>query len=476
MSIERTPLRRPLRALATTLAAIGTSLALFAGSPAGAAQDGVNVAGFFGSAAQNARIEANIDQLHPAWVRVFVNWYDIETAPGVWNQQQIGQYDQFFAALPPATKIDAVLVGTPPWAGSTTASPPASDQSFAAFANYVANAFRSRADAYEIWNEEDGTAWWTGTPAQYAGLLEAAYPAIKSVNPNATVILGGLGANDYPYLQELYSAGAGHSFDAVGVHVDDACSVTSPYAFAYNPGTTQINRWSFLGFTTVHDVMAANGDAAKPIDITELGWSATNAACSAGSSAGKRVGGVSNKVQAKFLREAYHCLAEPQYSYVNAAMWFGMSDFAPANNFYDRYGLMTYRLQPRPSFNAFVNESLHGDQLGGPCGNFAGPSLHLLDPYNGERYSGPLKITVTAKRNGRARGDAVGQIELSYDGKRILNFNKIDAHYANGVLRGTIDWQGARSISYGTHVITATVNNANGVTTTAKVTVIHVHG
>lgn len=468
--------RYPFRTLATLLVAGCAALAALCGT-AVAAQDGINVAGFFGSASQNARLESLIDRLHPAWIRVFVNWNQVEPSRGVYTQSQLAAYDQLFAALPRGTKVDAVLVGTPAWAGgANTAGPPANDQTFAAFANYIANAFGQSVAAYEIWNEEDGSAWWSGTPAQYASLLQAAYPAIKSANPNATVILGGLAANDYPYLQALYQAGVGHSFDAVGVHTDDACSLTSPYGFAYNPGTNQINRWSFLGFTTVHDVMAANGDGAKPIYMTEFGWSTTQTTCTGGSSAGKRVGGVSDKTQARFLRQAYHCLAQPQYSYVTAAMWFDMSDFSQSDNYYDRYGLMTYALQPRPSFTAFANESALGDTLKGSCGNFAGPTLHLVYPYNGERYSGPLKITVSAKRNGKASGDAVGQIELMQDGKRILYFNKLDARYSQGVLRGTIDWQGAKYLSLGPHVITATVNNANGVTSTVTVTVVHVRG
>jgi hypothetical protein len=448
------------------------SFAAFAGTPAGAAQDGVNISGL----TETPHIESLIATLHPAWVRVFLGWNELEPAAGSYDQAALAQYKQFFAALPHGTKVDVVLAHTPAWAGSAPSSPPTSDQSFGAFANYVANAFGSSVAAYEIWNEEDSTANWTGTPAQYAGLLEAAYPAIKAANPNATVILGGLGANDYPYLQELYAAGAGHSFDAVGVHTDDACSLTSPYAFAYNPGTVQINRWSFLGFTTVHDVMTTNGDGAKPIYMTELGWSTTTAACSSGSSAGKRIGGVSEKTQAKFLLQAYHCLAQPQYSYVTAAMWFNMSDLAQANNFYNRYGLLSYGLDPKPAFNAFVDESTHGDTLPGPCGNFAGPRLHVLNPYNGERYSGALKITVSATRNGHAPGDAVGQIALKHGTKTILNFNRVDAHYSGGVLRGTIDWQGARFLPLGPLTITATVNNANGVTSTVSVTVMHVHG
>ena len=463
----------PLRALATLLVAGCACLAGFGGAAAGAAQDGINVAGFFGSASQNAHLMTLIDRLHPAWIRVVVNWNQVEPAPGVYDQPQLTDYEALFAALPRGTKVDAVLVGTPAWAGgTTTATPPANDQTFAAFANVLANTFGQSVAAYEIWNEEDGNGWWTGTPAQYATLLKAAYPAIKSANPNATVILGGLAANDYPYLQLLYQAGIANSFDAVGVHTDDACSLTSPYRFAYNPGSNQMNRWSFLGFTTVHNIMAANGDGAKPLYMTEFGWSTTQATCPGATPT--RVGGVPVKVQAKYLRQAYHCLAQPQYSYVTAAMWFDMSDFSTSNNYYDRYGLMTYALQPRPAFTAFAKESTQGDTLQGSCGSFAGPTLHMSNPTNGEHYSGRLQITVSARRHGKAPGDAIGQIELMSDGHRILYFNKVDASYSHGVLSGTINWMGAKYLSPGSHVITARVNNANGLTTTVTATVVHV--
>jgi hypothetical protein len=287
------------------------------------------------------------------------------------------------------------------------------------------------------------------------------------------VSLGGLTANDSPYLQQLYSDGAGGSFDAVGDHTDDACSTTSPYAFAFDPGSDDINRWSFLGFSTVHSVMAANGDGAKPIYLTEFGWSTTTATCDSGASSGKKVGGVSEKTQALYLQQSYHCLAQPQYSYVAAAMWFDMVDFAPQNNIFDRYGLLSTSLQAKPSFAAFAKEA-SGDPLSGSCGNFAGPTLHLENPRNGEHYSGRLMLSVTATVNGKAPGDKISQIALQEDGKTILNFNRIDAHYADGQLSGAINWEGARSLAPGPHTITAVATNANGVKSTVTVTVIHV--
>jgi hypothetical protein len=447
-------------------------------TPATGAQTGLNVAGFFGTPAQIAPLESLIGQLHPGWVRVFLNWEQVEPAPGSYNAAQLVDYRAFFAGLPAGTKVDVDVVGSPAWAngGSTNvATAPTSDQPFAGFMNYLANSFGNTVAAYEIWNEEDSSQWWTGSAAQYASLLKASYSAIKAANPNAEVILGGLAANDYPYLQELYAAGVHGSFDALGVHTDDACDTTSPYAFAYNPGTQQINRWSFLGFTTVHSVMVANGDGSKPMDITEFGWSTTSAVCSSGTSAGSKPGGVSEQTQATYLEQAYNCLAQPQYSYVQAAMWFDMVDFAPANNMYDRYGLLSTALKPKASFAAFAKEA-QGDPLSGGCGNFAGPNIQLVDPTPGEQYSGRLQLTATATVNGGAPGDAISQIAVQHDGKTILNFNRFDANYADGRLTGQIDWEGAQYLSLGPHTITAVATDANGVSSTVSVTVDHVAG
>ncbi|MGD0981968.1 MAG: cellulase family glycosylhydrolase, partial [Solirubrobacteraceae bacterium] len=422
--MKRPTLRRSLHAAVLAVATLATAAAMAA--PAGGAETGLNVAGFFATPAQNAKLESLVSELQPGWVRVFLNWDQIEPAPGSYTTSQIAAYKAFFAALPAGTKVDVDVVGSPPWANggsANIATPPVNDQSFAGFMNYLANAFGTSVTAYEIWNEPDDPSWWTGSATQYASLLKAAYSAVKAADPSAIVILGGLTANDSPYLQQLYSDSAGGSFDGVAVHTDDACSLTSPYAFAYNPGTDAINRWSFLGFSTVHSVMAANGDGAKPIYITEFGWSTTSTTCSSGASAGKRAGGVSDKTQALYLQQAYHCLAQPSYSYVAAAMWFDMVDFAPQNNIYDRYGLLSTSLQKRASFAAFAKEA-SGDPLTGACGNFAGPKLHLEAPTNGEHFGGRLMLRVTATVNGRAPGDKISQIALQDDGKTILNFNR----------------------------------------------------
>ena len=74
------------------------------------------------------------------------------------------------------------------------------------------------AAAYEVWNEEDETDFWGAAvdAARYAAILKAAYPPIKQADPGAKVLLGPLTGNNYNFLGQVYAAGAGGSFDAVG--------------------------------------------------------------------------------------------------------------------------------------------------------------------------------------------------------------------------------------------------------------------
>jgi hypothetical protein len=427
---------------------------------ASATQVGVNVTQFLGAPALTAKTEALIDQLHPAWIRVFLDWYAYEPTPGNYDGAQVYGYQQFFSSLPAGTKVDVDVTDTPPWAngGASEATPPSNDQSFGAFMNYLANAYGRWVGAWEIWNEEDSSANWTGTPAQYASLLQAAYPAIHSAEPDALVVMG---ANTPQFLAAVYAAGGGGYFDAVASHTDTACLLASPYLLSYEPGTQVIEPYSFLSFISTHDVMAANGDAAKPILMTELGWSSDTGTCTSGTWTGKKAGGVSEKIQAKYL--------EPQYSYVLAGMWYTLQDSEPASSFFDHYGLVTTNFAAKPAFRAFERESLRGDPLHGPCGSFNGPTLHLDSPWQGERYKGPLLIKVTAVGHGKP----VTEIKLEHDGKVIMYFNPIDAHEAHDVLTGSIDWQGARYLPVGAHTISVVATYANNLTSTATVTVEH---
>ena len=76
---------------------------------------------------------------------------------------------------------------------------------------------------WEIWNEPDFAQFWAGTVQDYYRLLEVAYKSIKTVDPEATILLGGLAFYEQPnWLGQLLQQTGGDPsrlfFDALSVH------------------------------------------------------------------------------------------------------------------------------------------------------------------------------------------------------------------------------------------------------------------
>ncbi|HEY2005442.1 MAG TPA: choice-of-anchor D domain-containing protein [Solirubrobacteraceae bacterium] len=75
---------------------------------------------------------------------------------------------------------------------------------------------------WEIWNEPDSSAFFSGSPQQYADMLRTAHDAIKAVDPAANVLLGGLsGSSAMSWLAQVFAApgaDAAGAFDIANVH------------------------------------------------------------------------------------------------------------------------------------------------------------------------------------------------------------------------------------------------------------------
>jgi Cellulase (glycosyl hydrolase family 5) len=430
-----TPFRALARLFPTLLAAACLALAAAPAPPAMAAEAGVNLIN------PNPQQVAVVKSLGVHWVRVFATWPDLEPQPGVFASNWLYYYEKLFRSLPSGTKVIVDVVDTPSWetGSGNEHQPPANPQDYAAFLASLAGRWGSRVSAFEIWNEENTSAWWpTGPqPAAYAALLKATYPAVKAVDPSATVLLGGLAGNDYQFLEGVYQAGAKGYFDAVAVHTDTACDVLSPYDFLRESDDRMIAD-SFLAYREVHAVMLANGDN-KPIWMTELSWRTTEATCPEGAFAGQKPEGVSDAQQALYLSQAYHCLAHNPY--VPVALWFPLEDEGAVLS-----GLLRADGSHKPSYAAMREYARHGDQLKEPCGVFTGPAIHVSSPANHVSYSGPLPIVVSA--HSRA---GVFRIRLEIDGKLIRNY---DGPTFPATLHGALDWQGAKHIPYGHHILT----------------------
>ena len=198
-----------LRARALVLAGLLSATAALSATSAPAASAAEPGAAL---AAPNGIQIAAVKTLGLHWVRVFATWPDIEPERGVFAANWLASYEGLFHSLPAGTKVIVDVVGTPSWetGSGNEHTPPANPQEYAAFVGALAQRWAGRVAAFEIWNEEDNASWWTGAPnpAAYTELLKATYPVVKAADPSATVVLGGLTGNDYPFLEGVYAAAA----------------------------------------------------------------------------------------------------------------------------------------------------------------------------------------------------------------------------------------------------------------------------
>lgn len=215
------------------------------------------------------------------------------------------------------------------------------------FVSLAVQRYKDKVKYWEIWNEENFSGSWTPpSAANYVKLLKATYPAIKSADPNAKVILGGLmawGATSayYPFLDEVYSNGGKDYFDIVAFH---------PYTAPFDPTRKDNEGWSnnLLGLH-IDDVlmrMQQGGDANKPVWITEIGWP-SNKLLDPSSPRG-----VTPNEQADYLVKAFNiCLSYPQ---VQKVFWYALRDtgYQPLDDEYN-YGLMQNNYMPKPSYGAY---------------------------------------------------------------------------------------------------------------------------
>ena len=213
-------------------------------------------------------------------VRLDANWDWVQYGgPQTFDWTQLDQVVKSVRAA--GMSVDLIIDGCPPWAAlagtSGDASPqPASSAQYATWAAEVAARYAPQGvGTFEIWNEPNNAGFWQPkpNPAAYTADLKAAYASIKSVDPSAFVISGGLAPevndgtniNAVTFLQDMYADGAKGSFDAVGYH---------PYSYPARPNTYKSwSGWSQMAQTSpsIRSVMTSNGDSSKQIWITETG-------------------------------------------------------------------------------------------------------------------------------------------------------------------------------------------------------------
>ncbi len=207
---------RPMPSRLASMAAAAVLAAIVAASPmphvAAAATSGPQ----FGMSAHlmwyssTADAIADLDRMRRAgmtYVRFDVSWRNMEPTKG--SLRYFDKLDTILNAISArGMSLTMAVIDTPGWANGWRDAhyPPTYMSDYAWFVAALArhNAWRSGM-VYEVWNEEDDPHWWTSGPnvARYTSMLRAAYPAIKSADPDATVLVGGILANDINYFNGI---------------------------------------------------------------------------------------------------------------------------------------------------------------------------------------------------------------------------------------------------------------------------------
>ncbi len=265
------------------------------------------------------------------WVKVGFGWRDIEgAAKGAFDWSRT----DLIVDLVNEVGLDAVvrIDHQPQWAGGgfPVNGPPDDYQDLADFVYAVADRYKGRIRAYEVWNEPNLAREWGGRlpdPGEYAELLRLSYAAIKRADPNAMVISAGLSPTgtwndesrpDDWYLESMYIAMGGSSdgyFDVLGAHGAGYLSPPErdPAVVAANPDLGGHRAFAFRRVEDLRAIMVQYGDADKQIALLEFGWTSDPRPESP-----YNWHAVSEETKAEYLVNAY------QYAKENWSPWIGL--------------------------------------------------------------------------------------------------------------------------------------------------------
>lgn len=188
------------------------------------------------------------------WVRCDFDWGEIQPKREEWRFAHID--DAVQRAEDHHVQILPILDYSAPWA--TPAWKHMED--WLVYVRTTVARYRGRIRFWEVWNEAnlDVQGRNMPDPKVYAAFLCATYREIKAVDPEASVLVGGLSQIPLDYLEGFYQAGGKNGYDIMNVH---------PYRDASPEGGALYD-----DLRRLTAVMQRHGDGGKPVWITEIGY------------------------------------------------------------------------------------------------------------------------------------------------------------------------------------------------------------
>lgn len=310
------------------------------------------------------RVLELVKDLGFSYVKQQVVWYDTEGAPGQYAWDELDRVVDSVGE----NKLQLILSITkaPSWATPDGGhGMPADPSTLGKFMKAMAERYRGKVNAYEIWNEQNTGGETNGNvdAGRYVELLKAGFKAVKDSDPWAIVIYGGLtptgvmdekvAIDDVEYLKQSYLYNNGEVkdyFDVLGVHPGGNCNAPDEL-WPDNPGRYGWNDHPSFYFRRVEGlraVMDKYGDKKKQVWLTEFGWTTANQA--PGYEYGQYV---TDELQAKYLVDAFNW-AHKNYPWMGVmTVWnLNFSTVVPPSDEKYPWSLIDGDWTPRPAYQA----------------------------------------------------------------------------------------------------------------------------
>lgn len=314
-------------------------------------------------------------------VRLPVTWHLMEeggsgvTAQWFWDNLDA----QVVAVEQAGAKLIIEMAQTPCWASSDP-NKRCSDGNYNAYLRYppsdvndygkafarLAQRYKGRVYAYEIWNEPNLVGNWPPygprpaaindnddmfidlqAAANYAALVKASYSRLKAADPGAYVLAGAIAGGDVDYVKALYANGIKGHFDGLSTHPYTAAYPSGAhYGESYGPDECPADMgepkfWCFqVGVERIRQAMLDAGDD-KPMWFSEFGFDSNTA-----------WNGSGLEGQAIHLQKAVNLIRG--WDFVPAACWYQLVDqHSEINARENQFGLYYSNLNIKPAGTAF---------------------------------------------------------------------------------------------------------------------------
>jgi GH35 family endo-1,4-beta-xylanase len=254
---------------------------------------------------------------------------------------------------------------------------------FAAFLKALVGHYKNDVHCWEIWNEPN-IFFWQGPKDLYATLLAKSYAAIKEADPSAKVLGLSTSGIDYNFIARMLAKQV--PFDGITIH---------PYRGALDDAVF------IRELKIVADLVKVPDGPARPVWITEMGWSTATHH----NTVGPRFPNATLRDQATLLARAY---LDALVSGVqpNTSWYDFRNDGDDPFYFEQQMGIMFHDFTPKPAYNAYATLSgvLKGMKPAGKLdvgeGTFAyrftgggATTIALWNPVSDARASVPVKAS-----------------------------------------------------------------------------------